>query len=85
MILFPKINEICLMHTFRGIFLHVILKVAIGVCFELKSWKEYLLLFTHLITLGKDVVFPLITKSKKKVSELFICKSNTELKCCLTD
>ena len=54
------------MHPFRGIFLHVILKVAIGPCFELKSWKEYLLIFTYLITLGKDVVFPLITKSKKK-------------------
>ena len=61
MILFPKINEICLMHPFRGIFLHVILKVAIGPCFALKS---YLLIFTYLITLGKDVSFPLITKFK---------------------
>ena len=40
------------------------LKVALGVCFALKSWKEYLLLFTFLITLGKDVTFPLITKFK---------------------
>ena len=39
-------------------------KVALGVCFALKSWKEYLLLFTYLITLGKDVNFPLITKFK---------------------
>ena len=31
------------------------IKVALGVCFALKSWKEYLLLFTYLITLGKDV------------------------------
>ena len=36
-------------------------------------------------TLGKDVNFPLITKfENKQVSELFICKSNTELKCELT-
>ena len=33
------------------------LKVALGVCFALKSWKEYLLLFTYLITLDKDVTF----------------------------
>ena len=39
-------------------------KVALGVCFALKSWKEYLLLFTYLITLGKAVTFPLITKFK---------------------
>ena len=31
---------------FMGIF-----KVALGVCFALKSWKEYLLLFSYLITL----------------------------------
>ena len=35
--------------------------VALGACFALKSWKEYLLLFTYLI---KDVTFPLITKFK---------------------
>ena len=40
---------------------------ALGVCFELKSWKEYLLLFTYLITLGKDVTFQLITKFKTKM------------------
>ena len=40
------------------------LKVALGVCFALKSWKEYLLLFTYLITIGKDVTFLLITKFK---------------------
>ena len=43
-----------------------LVKVALGVCFALKSWKEYLLLFTYLITLGKDVTFPLITKFKTK-------------------
>ena len=47
-----------------------------------KSWKEYLPLLTYLITLGKDVTFPLITKfENKQVTELFICKLNTELKC----
>ena len=41
---------------------------------------------SYLITLGKDVTLPLITKFKKKQgSEKFICKSNTELKCGLTD
>ena len=40
------------------------LKGAHGVCFALKSWKEPLLLFTYLITLGKDVTFPLITNFK---------------------
>ena len=40
------------------------IKVALGVCFALKSWKEYLLLFTYLITSCKDVTFPLITKFK---------------------
>ena len=63
---------------------YLVFKVALGVCFALKSWKEYLLLFTYLITLGKDVNFPLITKNKQ-ASELFISKSNTELKCGLTD
>ena len=49
-------------------------KVALGVCFALKSWKEYLLLFTYLITLGKDVNLPLITKFKtnRPVSNLFV-------------
>ena len=51
-----------------------IIKVALGVCFALKSWKEYLLLFTYLITLGKDVTLPLITKFKtnKPLSNLFV-------------
>ena len=40
------------------------IKVALGVCFALKSWKEYFLLFTYLITLSKDVTFPLNTKFK---------------------
>ena len=49
-------------------------KVALGVCFALKSWKEYLLLITYLITLGKDVTFPLITKFKtnRPLSNLFV-------------
>ena len=49
-------------------------KVALGVCFALKSWKEYLLLFTHLITLGKDVTLSLITKFKtnRPLSNLFV-------------
>ena len=33
-------------------------KGTLDICFALKSWKEYLLLFTYLITLGKDVTFP---------------------------
>ena len=37
---------------------------AYGVCFALKSWKEPLILFIYLITLGKDVTFPLFTKFK---------------------
>ena len=50
------------------------IKVALGVCFALKSWKEYLLFFIYLITLGKDVTFPLITKFKTKrpLSYLFV-------------
>ena len=49
-------------------------KVALGVCFALKSWKEYLLLFTYLITLGKDVTLSLITKFKtnRPLSNLFV-------------
>ena len=42
----------------------LLLKVALGVCFALKLWKEYLLLFTYLTSLGKDATFPLITKFK---------------------
>ena len=49
-------------------------KVALGVCFALKSWKEYLLLFTYFITLGKDVTLPLITKFKtnRPLNNLFV-------------
>ena len=49
-------------------------QVALGVCFALKSWKEYLLLFTSLITLGKDVTLLLITKFKtnRPLSNLFV-------------
>ena len=43
------------------------IKVALGVCFVLNSWKEYLLLFTYLMTLGKVVTFPLITTFKKNM------------------
>ena len=42
----------------------ILVKVALGVCFALKSWKEYLLLFIYLIALGKDVTLPIITKFK---------------------
>ena len=51
-----------------------IIKVALGVCFALKSWKEYLLLITYLITLGKNVTLPLITKFKtnRPLSNLFV-------------
>ena len=54
--------------------LQLVFKVALGVCFALKSWKEYLLLFTYLITLGKDVILPLITKFKtnRPLSNLFV-------------
>ena len=50
------------------------IKVALGVCFGLKSGEEYLLLFTYLITLGKDVTFPLITKFKtnRPLRNLFV-------------
>ena len=36
-----------------------------SLCSVLKSWKESLLLFTYLNTLGKVVTFPLITKFKQ--------------------
>ena len=50
-------------------------KVALGICFALKWWKEYLLFFTYLITLGKDVTFPLIIQHLKQtglLSYLFV-------------
>ena len=52
----------------------LLFKVALGVCFALKSWKDYLLLFTYLITLGKDETFPLITKFKtnRPLTYLFV-------------
>ena len=40
------------------------IKVALGVCFALKSTKELLLLFTFLISLCKDVTFPLGINNK---------------------
>ena len=66
-------------------------KGALGVCFALKSWTEYLLLYTYLITFkGKDVTFQQtvikqVQTKNKQVSKLSICKSNTELKCGLAD
>ena len=39
----------------------IILEVAHEVCFALKSWKEPSLIFTYLITLGKDIT---LTKFK---------------------
>ena len=47
---------------------HDIIKVTHGICFALKSWKELLLLFTYLISLCKDITFPLITKFKSNKS-----------------
>ena len=46
--------------------------------------------FTYLITLGKDVTFQetvikQVQTKNKQVSELSICKSNTELKCGIAD
>ena len=66
---------------------NLLFKVALGIFFALIHGKSNLLpLFTYLITLGKDVTFLLITKFKHcQVSELSICKSNTELKYGLTD
>ena len=54
--------------------MYPVIKVALGVCFALKSWKEYLLLLTYLITLGKDITLPLITKFKtnRPLSNLFV-------------
>ena len=51
-----------------------LIKEALVVCFALKSWKEYLLLFTYFIILGKDATFPLITKFKtnKYLRYLFV-------------
>ena len=61
------------MYNQRSLQFNQTFKVALGVCFALKSWKEYLLL-TYLITLGKDVTFPLITKLKtnRPLSYLFV-------------
>ena len=54
-----KVNP--MWYFISGMFIRGKIKVALGVCFALKSWKEYLLLFTDLITLGKDVTFRLST------------------------
>ena len=47
--------------------------------------KIILTSFHNYITIGDDVTFSLIKKLNKQLSELSICKSNTELKCGLTD
>ena len=63
-------------------------KVALGVCFAVKSSKELIILFTYSIFLCKDITFPLITKfkSNRSLSSLSVNRiSNTELKCGLTD
>ena len=60
-------------------------KVALGVCFAMKSWKKYLLLFTYLITLRKDVTFPLITKFKKQFLSYLFLNRIPNLKCGLSD
>ena len=67
-------NAFCSEHVHAFTCTNTSIKVALGVCFALKSWKEYLLLFTYLITLGKDVTFPLITKFKtnRPLSYLFV-------------
>ena len=56
-------------------------------CAEIVERIFVILLFTYFITIGKDVTFPQILKQTSTVSdhELSICKSNTELKCGLTD
>ena len=50
----------------------LLLKGSQSVCFALKSPKELLIIFTHLITLCKDVTFPLITKVKSNRSLNYI-------------
>ena len=62
-------------------------KVVLGVRFALKSWKEYLLLFTYIITLGKYVTFPLITKFKtnKHLSYLYVNRIPNEIAASCTD
>ena len=69
---YPNIHHIS--NVSKGEKLLFYFKVALGVCFALKSWKEYLLLFTYLITLGKDVTLLLITKFKtnRPLSNLFV-------------
>ena len=69
-----QILSIFLKKKLRLLYSFSMLKVALGVCFALKSWKEYLLLFTYLITLGKDVTLLLITKFKtnRPLSNLFV-------------
>ena len=48
------------------------IKIALGVCFALKSSRELLLLFTYLISLCKDITFPVITKFKSNRPQSYI-------------
>ena len=50
------------------------IKIALGVglCFALKSSRELLLLFTYLISLCKDITFPVITKFKSNWPQSYI-------------
>ena len=54
------------------------IKVALGVCFALKWWIYYLLLFTYLIIFVKDVTSTTFTTNGSL--KLFICKSNTDIR-----
>ena len=46
-------QEYCIMFVSLYVIYRVLLKVALGVCFALKPWKEYILLFTYLNTLDR--------------------------------
>ena len=53
------------MKSIDAISIYKVLKAsAYTVCFSLKSSKELLLLFKYLVTLCRDITFPLITKYK---------------------
>ena len=63
-----------------------LLKGPNGVCFALKLSNYLLLLFTYLITLGKDITFPLIIKLKTNSSlSSFSVNRIPNEKCDLTD
>ena len=65
------------------VYLHKVLKnikVTIGICFALKSLKEYVLLFIYLMSLNKDVSFPLITKFKTNKNLSFLSVNEYRIK-----